>query len=190
MKVTPLAIPDVVLIEPMVFGDERGYFFESFNQARFEDTIRRKVNFVQDNHSHSRKWVVRGLHYQIQQPQGKLVRVAQGEVFDVAVDLRKHSPTFGRWVGEILSAENKKQLWIPEGFAHGFVVLSESADCLYKTTDYWAPQYERCIAWNDPDLGVAWPITEQPVLSRKDALGDLFKQAIYFDNSCVADECA
>ena len=167
MKCTPLAIPEVVLIEPNVFGDERGFFFESFNQARFEAAIGRSVQFVQDNHSRSAKNVLRGLHYQIQQPQGKLVRVVQGEVFDVAVDLRKSSPTFGKWVGEILSAENKRQLWVPEGFAHGFVVLSESAEFLYKTTDYYAPQYERCIFWNDATLGIAWPQGIQPVLSAK-----------------------
>ena len=180
MKATPLAIPDVFLIEPTVFGDERGFFFESFNHAQFEEAIGRKVNFVQDNHSRSAKNVLRGLHYQIQQPQGKLVRVVLGEVFDVAVDIRKSSPTFGKWVGEILSAENKKQLWIPEGFAHGFVVLSESADFLYKTTDYWAPEHERCIIWNDPDLGVDWPITSAPVVSEKDRVGVLLKESVCF----------
>ena len=180
MKCTPLAIPEVVLIEPNVFGDERGFFFESFNQARFEAAIGRSVQFVQDNHSRSAKNVLRGLHYQIQQPQGKLVRVVQGEVFDVAVDLRKSSPTFGKWVGEILSAENKRQLWVPEGFAHGFVVLSESAEFLYKTTDYYAPQYERCIFWNDATLGIAWPQGIQPVLSAKDAKGLPFRESEVF----------
>lgn len=180
MKATPLAIPDVFLIEPAVFGDARGFFFESFNQAQFEAAIGRKVNFVQDNHSRSAKNVLRGLHYQIQQPQGKLVRVTKGEVFDVAVDIRKNSPTFGQWIGEILSGENKKQLWIPEGFAHGFVVLSESADFLYKTTDYWAPQHERCIAWNDPCLKIDWPIKDAPTLSPKDAQGVFLPHAEYF----------
>ena len=178
MKAAPPAIPDVFLIEPTVFGDERGFFFESFNQARFEDAIGKSVQFVQDNHSRSVKNVLRGLHYQIQQPQGKLVRVVQGKVFDVAVDLRKSSKTFGQWVGEILSAENKRQLWIPEGFAHGFVVLSETAEFLYKTTDYYAPQHERCIAWNDPQLAIAWPdLGMAPVLSAKDAQGKLFAEA-------------
>ena len=152
LKVIPLAIPDVILIEPKVFGDDRGFFFESFNQAQFETAIGRKVNFVQDNHSRSAQNVLRGLHYQIQQPQGKLVRVVAGEVFDVAVDIRKSSPTFGQWVGEILSADNKKQMWVPERFAHGFVVLSDAAEFLYKTTDYWTPEHERRIVWNDTSL--------------------------------------
>ncbi len=176
MKATPLAIADVVLIEPTVFGDARGFFFESFNQARFESAIGKSINFVQDNHSHSVKNVLRGLHYQIQQPQGKLVRVVDGEIFDVAVDLRKSSPTFGKWVGKILSAENKKQLWIPEGFAHGFVTLSDSADVLYKTTDYWAQQHERCIIWNDPALAIHWPFKDTPVLSDKDTQGMLLSR--------------
>lgn len=180
MKATPLAIPDVFCIEPKVFGDERGFFFESFNQARFEEAIGKPVQFVQDNHSRSVKNVLRGLHYQIQQPQGKLVRVVQGEVFDVAVDLRKSSKTFGHWVGEILSAENKRQLWIPEGFAHGFVVMSETAEFLYKTTDYYAPAYERCIVWNDPAVGINWPISLQPQLSAKDQAGLLLEQAEVF----------
>jgi dTDP-4-dehydrorhamnose 3,5-epimerase len=180
MKATPLAIPDVFLIEPTVFGDERGFFFESFNQARFEDAIGKSVQFVQDNHSRSVKNVLRGLHYQIQQPQGKLVRVVQGEVFDVAVDLRKSSKTFGQWVGEILSAENKHQLWIPEGFAHGFVVLSETAEFLYKTTDYYAPAFERSILWNDPATGIRWPINDAPQLSGKDQQGKLLAQAETF----------
>ncbi len=171
MKATPLAIPDVFLIEPKVFGDERGFFFESFNQAQFEKAIGKSVQFVQDNHSRSVKNVLRGLHYQIQQPQGKLVRVVQGEVFDVAVDLRKSSGTFGQWVGEILSAENKRQLWIPEGFAHGFVVLSETAEFLYKATNYYAPANERCIAWNDSTLDITWPDGLVPLLSTKDLAG-------------------
>lgn len=171
MKATRLDIPDVLLIEPKVFGDERGFFFESFNQAQFEEATGRSVNFVQDNHSRSTKNVLRGLHYQSQQPQGKLVRVAAGEVFDVAVDIRRNSPTFGRWVGETLSAENKRQLWIPEGFAHGFLVLSESADFLYKTTDYYAPIYERCIIWNDSDLAISWNLHAEPTISMKDKLG-------------------
>lgn len=180
MRATPLAIPDVVLIEPKVFGDERGFFYESFNQARFEEAIGHKVNFVQDNHSKSAKNVLRGLHYQIQHPQGKLVRVIAGEVFDVAVDIRKNSPTFGRWIGEILSGENKKQLWVPEGFAHGFIVLSESAEFLYKTTDYWHPEHERCIIWNDPTINVQWPSAETPQLSTKDQQGLLLTHAEIF----------
>jgi dTDP-4-dehydrorhamnose 3,5-epimerase len=181
MKATPLAIPDVILFEPKVFGDDRGFFFESFNQAAFDAAVGRKVSFVQDNHSRSARHVLRGLHYQIQQPQGKLVRVVEGEVFDVAVDIRKSSPTFGKWVGEILSAENKRQLWVPEGFAHGFVVLSASAEFLYKTTDYWAPQFERCISWADPDLAIDWPVEgSEPQLSEKDARGLGFKVAQVF----------
>jgi len=180
MKATPLAIPDVVLIEPKVFGDERGFFFESFNQAQFDKAIGKSVQFVQDNHSRSVKNVLRGLHYQIQQPQGKLVRVVQGEVFDVAVDLRKSSPTFGQWVGEILSSDNKRQVWIPEGFAHGFVVMSETAEFLYKTTDYYAPANERCIVWNDPGIGISWPNDFQPQLSAKDQAGLPLAQAEVF----------
>lgn len=180
MNIIPTAIPEVLIIEPKVFGDERGFFFESFNQAKFEAAIGRQVNFVQDNHSKSAKHVLRGLHYQIQQPQGKLVRVVQGEVFDVAVDIRKNSTTFGKWVGEILSAENKKQLWVPEGFAHGFVVLSESAEFLYKTTDYYAPEFERSIIWNDPDISIAWPIDLEPVLSAKDHQAKTLASSDYF----------
>ena len=180
MKITPTAIPDVLIIEPKVFGDERGFFFESFNQAKFESVIGRQVNFVQDNHSKSVKNVLRGLHYQIQQPQGKLVRVVQGEVFDVAVDIRKSSPTFGKWVGEVLSADNKKQLWVPEGFAHGFVVLSETAEFLYKTTDYYAPEYERSIVWNDPTIAVKWPINGEPILSTKDQQAKTLATAEHF----------
>jgi len=180
MNAIPLAIPDVILFEPRVFGDERGFFFESFNQRRFEEAIGRSVNFVQDNHSRSSKNVLRGLHYQIKQPQGKLVRVVEGAVFDVAVDLRKSSPTFGQWVGEVLSAENKKQLWVPQGFAHGFVVMSESAEFLYKTTDYYAPEHERCIAWSDPGLAISWPISDAPSVSAKDDRGVPFAEAEHF----------
>ncbi len=180
MKATRLAIPDVVLLEPKVFGDDRGFFFESFNQKRFEEAIGRTVDFVQDNHSRSAKGVLRGLHYQIQQPQGKLVRVTQGEVFDVAVDLRKSSPTFGKWVGVELSAENKHQLWIPEGFAHGFVVLSETADFLYKTTDYYAPEHERCMLWSDETLAIQWPTDIKPTLSEKDTHSQPFSDAQVF----------
>ncbi len=168
MKTTPLAIPDVILIEPTVFGDERGFFFESYNQARFEAAIGRQAQFVQDNHSRSEKNVLRGLHYQIQQPQGKLIRVIAGAVFDVAVDLRKSSPTFGQWVGNVLTAENKKQLWIPEGFAHGFLTLSDSAECVYKTTAYYAREFERGIFWNDPAINIQWPLDGIPILSGKD----------------------
>ena len=174
MKATPLAIPDVVLIEPKVFGDERGFFFESFNQAQFKAAIGKPVQFVQDNHSRSVKNVLRGLHYQIQQPQGKLVRVSQGAVFDVAVDIRQGSPSFGRWVGVELSADNQRQLWVPPGLAHGFVVLTDTADFLYKTTDYYAPQHERSLLWNDPTVGVAWPLhllDGAPLLSAKDVAG-------------------
>ena len=177
MKVTPTQIADVLSIAPKVFGDDRGFFFESFNLRAFRDATGLNVDFVQDNHSKSARNVLRGLHYQVKQAQGKLVRVTQGEVFDVAVDIRKGSPTYGRWVGEILSAENKKQLWIPAGLAHGFVVLSETAEFLYKTTDYYAPEYERCIAWNDPDLAIAWPIDGSPLLSSKDAAGAAFRDA-------------
>jgi dTDP-4-dehydrorhamnose 3,5-epimerase len=180
MKATPLAIPDVMLIEPKVFGDDRGFFFESFNQRQFEEAIGRPVTFVQDNHSRSAKNVLRGLHYQIKQPQGKLVRVVSGEVFDVAVDIRKSSPTFGQWVGEILSAENKRQLWIPEGFAHGFVVLSEHAEFLYKTTGYYAPEHERSILWNDRSIGIGWPCQSEPTLSAKDKAGLAFSEAEMF----------
>lgn len=181
MKATPLAIPEVILFEPKVFGDDRGFFFESFNQARFEAAVGRSVDFVQDNHSRSARNVLRGLHYQIRQAQGKLVRVTTGEVFDVAVDLRRGSPTFGKWAGALLSAENKKQLWVPEGFGHGFVVLSETADFLYKTTDYYAPEHERCIIWNDPDLAIEWPLEAEPVLSDKDRQGLPFAQADVFE---------
>lgn len=180
MKATKLSIPEVILFEPKVFGDERGFFFESFNHRQFEDAVGRPVSFVQDNHSRSIKNVLRGLHYQIQQPQGKLVRVVQGEVFDVAVDLRKSSPTFGQWVGAYLSAENKHQLWVPEGFAHGFVVLSETAEFLYKTTDYYSPEHERSIRWDDTTLCINWPEGIRPQLSNKDALGLSFRDADTF----------
>jgi dTDP-4-dehydrorhamnose 3,5-epimerase len=180
MKFTPLAIPDVIVFEPKVFGDDRGFFFESFNQRLFEDAVGKKMQFVQDNHSKSTHSVLRGLHYQIQQPQGKLVRVVQGEVFDVAVDIRKSSPTFGKWVGEVLSADNKKQLWVPSGFAHGFVTLSDTAEFLYKTTDYWAPAFERCIRWDDSEINISWPIATAPSVSAKDAVGSSFANAETF----------
>jgi len=180
MKVIETSIPDVLIIEPKVFGDERGFFYESFNAAAFEAATGLKRQFVQDNHSKSQRGVLRGLHYQIQQPQGKLVRVVAGEVFDVAVDLRKSSPSFGRWFGTHLSAQNQRQLWIPEGFAHGFVVLSESAEFLYKTTDYYAPEHERSLLWNDPELGIEWPFDEPPQLSAKDQAGKLLRDAELF----------
>ena len=180
MNVIQTTIPDVLIIEPRVFGDDRGFFFESFNQKTFAAQTGVKLNFVQDNHSRSAKNVLRGLHYQIQQPQGKLVRVVTGAVLDVAVDIRKNSPTFGEWVGCILSADNKKQLWIPPGFAHGFVVLSEMADFLYKTTDYYAPEYERSILWNDPDIGIDWQLTGEPILSTKDKAGKPLTEAEIF----------
>lgn len=181
MKVTATEIPDVLLIEPKVFGDARGFFFESFNQRQWQENTGLERMFVQDNHSRSGKGVLRGLHYQIRQPQGKLVRVVMGEVFDVAVDLRRTSATFGKWVGQVLSAENKKQLWVPEGFGHGFVVLSENAEFLYRTTDYYAPEHERCIIWNDPELNIDWPITESPSLSAKDAAGIAFRNAEVYE---------
>lgn len=171
MELTDTLIPEVKILTPTVYSDARGCFFESFNSEKFNALMKKKINFVQDNHSHSGKNVLRGLHYQIKQPQGKLVRVTSGKVFDVAIDLRKHSPTFAKWAGVILSAENKKQLWIPEGFAHGFLVLSEHADFLYKTTTYYAPEFERTIRWNDPTIGIDWPTSEEPVLSKKDSLG-------------------
>jgi dTDP-4-dehydrorhamnose 3,5-epimerase len=180
MNLVPTAIPDLQIIEPKVFGDARGFFYESFNQRRFNELIGREVQFVQDNHSRSARHVLRGLHYQIQQAQGKLVRVVQGTVYDVAVDLRRSSPTFGQHVGVELSAENKRMFWIPEGFAHGFVVLSESAEFLYKTTDYWAPDFERSLAWNDPALGIDWPLSVPPALSAKDQQGVLLSAAECF----------
>ncbi|MDM9620295.1 dTDP-4-dehydrorhamnose 3,5-epimerase [Rhizobium sp. S96] len=181
MKVTALDIADVLLLEPTVHGDERGFFFESFNQARFDAAVGRNVTFVQDNHSRSSRGVLRGLHYQIRQPQGKLVRVVEGEVFDVAVDLRKSSPTFGRWASALLSAENKRQLWVPEGFAHGFLVLSDTAQFLYKTTDFYSPEHERALIWNDPTLGIRWPSDTPPVLSQKDAVAPTLEAADLFD---------
>ena len=177
MRCTPTAIPDVLILEPKVFGDDRGFFYESYNQQAFQAATGLDVTFVQDNHSKSARNVLRGLHYQVEQPQGKLVRVVQGEVFDVAVDIRKGSKTFGLWVGQILSAENKKQLWVPPGLAHGFVVLSDTAEFLYKTTDYYAPAHERCIAWNDPDLAIDWQMQGEPLLSAKDAAGVAFRDA-------------
>ena len=182
MKVTPTAIPEVLIFEPKVFGDDRGFFMESFNQQAFDAAVGCHVDFVQDNHSRSTKGVLRGLHYQIQQAQGKLVRVASGSVFDVAVDIRRSSPNFGRWVGVELSAENHRQLWVPAGFAHGFFVLSESADFLYKTTDYYAPAHERAIMWNDPRVGVEWPaVGLAPILSVKDAAAQLLENAEVYD---------
>ena len=182
MKTTRLAIPDVVLIEPKVFGDSRGFFLESFNQKAFDEATGTNHQFVQDNHSRSAQGVLRGLHYQIQQPQGKLVRVVRGAVIDVAVDIRKSSPTFGQWVAEELSEDNHRQLWVPPGFAHGFVVLSEMAEFLYKTTDYYAPAFERCIAWDDPTLAIDWKLSgRQPLLSAKDAQGLPLATAELFD---------
>lgn len=180
MHVQKTAIPDALIIEPKVFGDERGFFYESFNQKTLAEAAGITDNFVQDNHSRSAKNVLRGLHYQVKQPQGKLVRVVVGEVFDVAVDVRRSSPTFGQWVGVHLSAENKRMFWVPKGFAHGFVVLSDYAEFLYKTTDFYAPEYERSILWNDPDLGIAWPLDGQPVLSAKDMAGVRLKDAEVF----------
>ena len=177
MKVTPTRIPDVLLIEPKVFGDDRGFFFESYNQKAFQEATGLNGSFVQDNHSKSAKNVLRGLHYQIEQPQGKLVRVTQGEVFDAAVDIRKGSKTYGQWVGLILSAENRKQLWIPPGFAHGFLTLSETAEFLYKTTEYYSPEHERCIIWNDADIAIEWPIQGHPMISAKDEKGYQFCKA-------------
>lgn len=182
MKATPTAIPDVLVIEPKVFGDARGFFFESFNQKAFDEAVGHHVDFVQDNHSRSVKGVLRGLHYQIQQPQGKLVRVVRGAVLDVAVDIRRKSPTFGKWVSQELSEENHKQLWVPAGFAHGFLVLSDTADFLYKTTDYYSPANERCIAWNDPEIVIAWPDLQADfVLSAKDQAGKRLADAEVFE---------
>ena len=181
MRVTPTAIADVLLIEPRVFGDERGFFFESYNERAFNETTGIAAKFVQDNHSRSVKNTLRGLHYQIRQAQGKLVRVVVGEVFDVVVDIRRSSPTFGRWEGHRLSAENKSMVWIPAGLAHGFAVLSDYADFLYKTTDYWAPQHERTLLWNDPDLAIAWPLAGEPILAPKDKAGKRLSEAEVFD---------
>jgi dTDP-4-dehydrorhamnose 3,5-epimerase len=177
VNVIRTAIPDVLLIEPKVFGDARGFFFESWNQDAFDAAVGAPVAFVQDNHSRSARGVLRGLHYQMRQPQGKLVRVISGEVYDVAVDLRRASPTFGRWVGERLSEDNHRIMWVPAGFAHGFLVTSGSADFLYKTTDYYAPQHERTLLWNDPALGVAWPLEGEPLLKPRDAAGTPLAQA-------------
>ena len=187
MQVVQTAIPDVLILEPKVFGDDRGFFFESFNQQTFKNLTGVKANFVQDNHSKSAANVLRGLHYQIEQAQGKLVRVTAGEVFDVAVDIRRQSSTFGKWVGVILSAENKRQLWVPPGFAHGFVVLKDNTEFLYKTTDYYAPQHERCIRWDDPAIAIEWPISQTPILSGKDQLGVALLEAEVFENymECV-----
>jgi dTDP-4-dehydrorhamnose 3,5-epimerase len=180
MKILTTAIPEVLIIETVSFGDDRGFFYESFNQRRFTELTGVTTEFVQDNHSKSGRNVLRGLHYQIKQPQGKLVRVIAGEVFDVAVDVRKSSPTFGHWVGVTLSAENRRQVWIPEGFAHGFVVTSESAEFLYKTTDYWAPEHERSIRWDDPAIGILWPEGLVPTLSSKDQIGKMLSEAEVF----------
>ncbi len=181
-RVIPTQIPEVLILEPTVFGDDRGFFYESFNHRDFIELTGLNVEFVQDNHSKSAKNVLRGLHYQIKNPQGKLVRVTQGTVFDVAVDLRRTSTNFGHWVGIELSAENKRQLWIPPGFAHGFIVLSETAEFLYKTTDYWFPEHERSLIWNDQDVGIIWPINEgEPVLALKDTLGKRLSEAEVFD---------
>ncbi len=181
MEVRPTEIPDVLVIEPRVYGDARGFFFESFNQRVWEEKTGLASRFVQENHSRSARHVLRGLHYQIRRPQGKLVRVILGAVFDVAVDLRRSSPTFGRWVGRELSADNRRQMWIPEGFAHGFVVLSEVAEFLYMTTDYYAPQHERAVIWNDPDLAIDWPLDNGPTLSEKDRNAPRFRDADLFD---------
>ena len=180
MQAISTELPGVIILEPRVFGDQRGFFFESFNARDFADATGLQCAFVQDNHSRSAKGVLRGLHYQVQQTQGKLVRVTAGEVYDVAVDLRRSSPTFGRWVGVHLSAENNRQLWVPEGFAHGFVVLSEFAEFLYKTTDYYAPEHERCIRWDDPTLAIDWPLEGSPQLSAKDQAGVSFVEAQVF----------
>ncbi len=180
MNIIPTKINDVLIIEPRVFEDKRGFFYESFNEKAFREKTGVDATFVQDNHSRSAQNVLRGLHYQIQQPQGKLVRVVAGAIFDVVVDLRKSSPTYGQWVGGLLSAENKQQMWVPIGFAHGFCVLSETAEVLYKTTDYYAPQHERCVIWNDPDLAIAWPLEAAPTVSAKDQAGTPFKEAEVF----------
>ena len=182
MQVVQTAIPDLLILEPKVFGDDRGFFFESFNQQTFQNLTGVNAQFVQDNHSKSSTNVLRGLHYQIEQAQGKLVRVTAGEVFDVAVDIRRQSATFGKWVGVLLSAENKRQLWVPPGFAHGFVVLKDNTEFLYKTTDYYAPQHERCIRWDDPTIGIEWPMTQAPILSGKDQLGLALSEAEVFES--------
>ena len=181
MKIIQTAIAGVLVIEPRVFGDERGFFFESYNERAFFEATGVAAKFVQDNHSRSVKNTLRGLHYQIRQPQGKLVRTVAGEVFDVVVDIRRSSPTFGRWIAEHLSADNKKMMWVPAGLAHGFSVLSDYADFLYKTTDYWAPQHERTLLWNDPDLAIAWPLAGEPLLAAKDRAGKWLSEAEVFD---------
>ena len=181
MKVIKTGLPDVLLVEPDVFADERGFFMESFNVRKFEQAVGRRISFVQDNHSRSHANVLRGLHYQIQQPQAKLVRVIVGKIFDVVVDLRRSSLTFGQWVAEELSAENKRQVWVPEGFAHGFLVLSEEAEVEYKTSTYYAPEHERCITWNDPDLAISWPLKGMPVLSARDRAGSGLRSSELFD---------
>lgn len=181
MKIIETGIPEVLVFEPRVFGDERGFFMESYNKRVFKEATGSDIEFVQDNHSRSSRGVLRGLHYQLQQAQGKLVRVVSGEIFDVAVDVRKSSPTFGKWISAVLSAENKHQIWVPVGFAHGFQVLSETAEVLYKATDFYAPEHERSILWNDPDIGIEWPSDISPVLSGKDGAGVPFKSADYFD---------
>ncbi len=180
MKVIKTVISDVLIVEPTVFGDERGFFYESYNERKWKELTGLDTQFVQDNHSKSSQGVLRGIHYQIKHSQGKLVRVVAGEVFDVAVDLRKSSPTFGKWVGERLSAENKKMLWVPEGFGHGFLVLSETAEFLYRTTDFYAPEHERCIIWNDLELKIEWPVDGKPQLSEKDVNGSVFAEAEYY----------
>lgn len=182
MKITSTNLADVLLIEPTIFHDERGFFFESFNSQQFSQELKSSINFAQDNHSKSKNNVLRGLHYQVHQTQGKLVRVTSGEIFDVAVDLRKNSPQFGQWTGQVLSSNNHLQHWIPAGFAHGFLVLSDFAECLYKTTDFWAPEHERCLRWDDPQIGIQWPLPDQnaPQLSNKDALGKNLADAELF----------
>jgi dTDP-4-dehydrorhamnose 3,5-epimerase len=180
MKVTPARLPEVLLVEPQVFGDDRGFFYESYNERAFAGATGVSVRFVQDNHSRSARNVLRGLHYQIRQPQGKLVRVTVGEIYDVAVDIRRSSPTFGKWTGVVLSATNRQMCWIPPGFAHGFLVTSDHAEVHYKTTDYYAPEHERCIAWNDRDLAISWPTRGEPVLSAKDRAGLPLKEAEVF----------
>jgi dTDP-4-dehydrorhamnose 3,5-epimerase len=180
MQVTRTALPEVLLIEPKVFGDDRGFFFESFNERTFAEKTGLRVHFVQDNHSRSARDVLRGLHYQIRQPQGKLVRVTAGEIYDVAADVRRSSPTFGKWAGVVLSAANRRMCWIPAGFAHGFLVTSDHAEVQYKTTDYYAPEHERCIAWNDRDLAISWPLKGEPILSQKDRTGLSLKEAEVF----------
>lgn len=182
MKAIATAIPDLLILEPRVFGDDRGYFYESFNRKKFFGVTGRDVEFVQDNHSRSVKGVLRGLHYQIQHPQGKLVRVVQGAVLDVAVDIRRSSPTFGQHIALELSAENKRMFWIPEGFAHGFLVLSDTAEFLYKTTDYWMPEFERCIRWDDAEIGISWPLMDAPLVSAKDKAGAKLVDAELFEN--------